>query len=188
MSRAYTIKVSDSVSKDIHVEDGIRTKLEILGVLPSGRLTEILKAELEAAGYEPTDKEGVYSRTEDGVLIEIDVESAEVTVVLTDDAKVQESLERTIDTWEEAIEEHREEAKEKMARDLQSKVDSAERKLQEEVTAKLEGVLGDLKPELDRIANRVTSRGLKEKAASMGEIQEITEDEETGSMTIRVKL
>ena len=52
----------------------------------------------------------------------------------------------------------------------------------------LEGKLGDLRKELDQISNRVTAEALKQKAASMGEVQEVSEDPESGSLTIRVKI
>lgn len=52
----------------------------------------------------------------------------------------------------------------------------------------LEGKLRDLRAELDSIANRVTAEALKVRASQLGEIREITEDPETGSLTIKVRV
>ena len=42
--------------------------------------------------------------------------------------------------------------------------------------------------ELDRVVHRVTANALEEKARALGEITELSEDPETGELTIRVKL
>ena len=52
---------------------------------------------------------------------------------------------------------------------------------------KLEGQLQDLRQELDEAVNRVTAEALKRKAAQMGQIKEMTEDE-TGNLTIVVEV
>ena len=74
---------------------------------------------------------------------------------------------------------------------LASLEDEAKRQTEEarrEATLKLETKLKDLKQELDGVVNRVTAQALKEKAREMGEIQEIVENEDTGELTIKVKL
>ncbi|MCA9062129.1 MAG: hypothetical protein KDA96_03700, partial [Planctomycetaceae bacterium] len=61
---------------------------------------------------------------------------------------------------------------------------SREQKLTQQATEELENVLRDLQCELDGVVNRVTAQALKQKAATLGEIKQITEDTENGSMTI----
>ena len=56
------------------------------------------------------------------------------------------------------------------------------------MTDRLEKQLGDLRQELDQAVNRVTAESLKEKARRMGQIKEMTEDPQTGSLTIVVEV
>jgi hypothetical protein len=61
-------------------------------------------------------------------------------------------------------------------------------KLQAQATAELERHLDELQPEIGRIVNKVTREALKAKAARLGSVKEIAEDEETGAMTIKVEV
>ena len=47
MSRAYRVSVSESLSKEVRVEDGLCSRLELLPILPKERLGELLAKELE---------------------------------------------------------------------------------------------------------------------------------------------
>ena len=60
--------------------------------------------------------------------------------------------------------------------------------MQAEVTDKLEARLGDLRRELDQAVNRVTAEALKRRAAQLGTIKQLTEDPQSGSMTIVVEV
>jgi F0F1-type ATP synthase membrane subunit b/b' len=68
--------------------------------------------------------------------------------------------------------------------DLQRKADEKTQRLQNEVTNRLERTLNDIRRELDQVVNRVTAEALKQKAASLGKIKEMTEDQHTGNLTI----
>ena len=57
-----------------------------------------------------------------------------------------------------------------------------------QVTDRLERKLGDVREELDQVVNRVTATALKHKAAQLGQIKEITEDAQSGSLTIVVEV
>ena len=61
---------------------------------------------------------------------------------------------------------------------------AAMRRVQKKATDILEGALVDLRGELDRVVNRVTAEALKRKASRLGQIKEMTEDPEAGSLTI----
>jgi len=78
--------------------------------------------------------------------------------------------------------------RQELQRDLEKKVGDKTSGLQSKVTDRLEGQLGDLRQDLDKVVNRVTAEALKRKAASLGQIKEITEDPQSGSMTIVVEV
>jgi hypothetical protein len=52
----------------------------------------------------------------------------------------------------------------------------------------LEGHLSDLQKELNEAVNRVTAEALKQKAAQIGQIKEVTEDPQSGSLTIKLEV
>lgn len=187
MSRAYRIRLSESLRRHIEVDDGICSNLELLDVLPREQMAELLKRELEAAGFE--EREGQWVRVDsEGVEVRVDPGEGTVTVAAASEKQVEVSKTREIRTYAENDVATRERARESIQAELESEVDEQRKALQAKVTARLEGKLGDLRQELDKIGNRVTAQALKQKAASLGEVQEISEDPETGSLTIRVKI
>jgi hypothetical protein len=188
MSRAYRIRISESLTRHVKVDDGIQSKLEILEILPPEQTAALLERELEAAGFEQRD-DGHWVRVdEDGVEVRVDAQNGTVTVSARADAELELERERVITAWAENDQTSRERGRQQLQRELEGEVEQHEKDLQARVTEVLEGKLGDLRKELDQISNRVTAEALKQKAASMGEVQEISEDPESGSLTIRVKL
>lgn len=188
MSRAYRIKISENLRRHIVVGDGIQSKLEILDVLPPEQTAALLERELEAAGFEKRENGQWVRVDEDGVEVRVDPKASTVTVSASADADVEIAREREVNTWAENDAATRERGRKALRDELEGELDEREKDLQAKVTAELEGKLGDLRRELDQISNRVTVEALKQKAASMGEVQEVCEDAETGSLTIRVKL
>jgi hypothetical protein len=186
MSRAYRIKVKESARHVIRAGDHVSTTLEILDILPAERTAELLAVELERRGF--TRRGNVLSRVEaDGVVVEIDATTAAVTVKVEEVQKV--TLEGERQGWTAAAagkvhETDRESLRQEVLKDLQRQAEQKSIELQKQMTDRLEGKLGDLRKELDQAANRVAAEALKEKAASMGQIKEMTEDAETGSLTI----
>ncbi|NVB40366.1 hypothetical protein G6O69_21180 [Pseudenhygromyxa sp. WMMC2535] len=188
MSRAYRIRISESLRRHVTVDDGIQSTLEILDILPREQTAALLAAELAAAGFEERE-DGQWVRSdEDGVEVRIDPVEGTVTVGAGTSEALELERERVVSAWAENDASTRERGKEALRAELEAEVDERTKALQAEVTRKLEGKLGDLRQELDRISNKVTAEALKRKAASMGEVQEISEDPESGSLTIRVKI
>jgi hypothetical protein len=71
--------------------------------------------------------------------------------------------------------------------ELEKRVATQTEALRREVTGKLERKLGDLRTELDQAIGRTTVAALTERAAQLGEIQELVADD-AGNVTIKVKL
>ena len=186
MSRAYRIRVSESLSRHIKVEDGLCTSLELLDILPAEQMAEILAQQLEGIGFERDGN--TMKRVDDGVEVEVDLEEGTVTVRVEGEEQLDLKTERSETTWEERASNVESNLRNKARKALEAEADTREKKLQEQVTKRLEKKLRDLRQQLDGAVNRTTGEALKVKARQMGEIQEIHEDEETGSMTIRVKV
>ncbi len=185
MSRAYRISVRECLNRTIRAKDHVSTQLELLEVLSPEEMAELLAAELEARGFERDGKNLV--REQDGVVVTVDVETGTVTV--TTEACKGVELETKRDGWAADQEGSRAKAekerlKKEAQKDLESKADSERAKLQSKVTDKLEAQLGDIKKELNQAVNRVTAEALKRKAAQLGQIKELTEDPQSGNMTI----
>lgn len=186
MSRAYKVRVAESLSRHVKVGDGVQTKLEILDVLAPEAMRELLRQELAEAGFEECG--GEMCRTdEDGVETRIDLDKRTVTVSATVEKELELKVELDVramddDAGVEAA------SRQRVTQDLEREMDDCEGKLRQDVTDAIAAKLGDINKELVRVTNRVTSAALKKKAASMGEIREMSENPETGELIIRIKL
>jgi hypothetical protein len=189
MSRSYRVSVRECVNKVIKAEDRVSTELEILEILPPEQMAGLLADELEKGGYR---REGnLLVKEEDGVVVSIDTEKGTVTISAeaSETAKVEgERQGRAYDDIGPHASQVREGLRQEVKRDLEKKVEEKAGALQSKVTDKLEAQLGDLRQELDKVVNKVTAEALKRKAASLGQIKEMTEDPQSGSLTIVVEV
>jgi len=180
MSRAYRIKVRESVKKVLRAKDNISTRLEVLEILPPEQMAELLTQELLGRGFQREGNDLV--RRQKGVTVTVEPESGTVTV----QAEASENMEA--ETTREAtvgnIKQGKEALKQQLRASLEAQAKQKEGALQREVTDRLEAQLSDLRAELDQVVNRVTAEALKRKAAQMGQIKAISEDPQAGSMTI----
>jgi hypothetical protein len=191
MSRAYRIKVKEALKREVMAEDSICTQVELLQILPPESMGELLARELEARGFEPQE-DGTLTRTEKtGVTIVIEPCTGEVTIRAESSQTV--ALEGTregfgYDDIGRSSEQIKGRLSKELIDDLEKRVENEAKKVQNAATAKLEKALADLQSELAEVVNRVTSEALKQKAAQMGTIKEISEDAEAGSLTITLEV
>ncbi len=185
MSRAYRIKISESLQRVIRAGDHVSTQLELLEILPKEAMAALLEQELAAAGFQRVGE--LLVREENGVMVEVDPCSGTITARSEADQKLQLEKEGEAnvydfgsDTSRQIQEARRAQLREEMEKEAQTE----ERQLQKEVTDRLEAELIDLRGELDQAVNRVTAEALKQKAAQIGQIKQMTEDRESGSLTI----
>jgi len=189
MSRSYRISVRECINRVIKAEDKVSTQLEILEVLPPAQMAGLLGDELENKGFRREGDELV--KEDDGVVISVNAKTGEVTVssAASETTKVEGELSgRAYDDVGPHAGTVREGLKQELQKNLEKKVTDKQGALQTQITDKLEGKLGDIKTELDQAVNKVTAEALKRKAAQMGTIKEITEDPQSGSMTIVVEV
>ena len=187
MSRVYRISVSESVRRHVQVEDGFQTQIELLAILPPRDMAELLAAELAGIDF-IRDGDTMRRVDDDGVTIAIDLTTGTVTARLSTEADVDLSIERSATVAEEWQEQGRERLREQVAAELEAGVEARRREMTAELTRKLEQRLRDLGAELDRVGNRATAEALKARARQLGEIQEISENHETGELTIKVRV
>ena len=192
MSRAIQIRVSESVVRTVHVEDGVQSSLEMLPILGRERQAELLAAELEKQGFTRDGQDGkggkvVRRKDKDGIEITVDLETATVTVRLGADADLAETVERRANVGIERRDEAETSLRDDVMRDLDERLAQRTEALRREVTQRLERKLGDLRKELDEAVGRATVAALTEKAASLGHIESVVADD-AGNVAIKVKL
>ncbi|MCA9587934.1 MAG: hypothetical protein KC657_21570 [Myxococcales bacterium] len=187
MSRAYRVSIRGSVRRVVHVEDGVCGAIELLPIVSRERTSELLAAALEARGF--TVDAGRARRDEgEGVSIEVDLATGEVRITAEREQQIEVERERTGSVYEENDVKGRAKLQERLDRDLEREAREAAERSRETLTKALEKRLADVREELDRVSARVAAEALKEKARSLGEIEELREDAETGELTIKVRV
>src|SRR5262245_3074559 len=170
MSRAYRIRVRESLKRLLRAHDRVSTQLELLEILPPEQMTALLEQELLNRGFQ---KQGnVLARQQKGgVIVAVDPASGSVTVRAEASERVELEGQREGRAYDDAGP-HAREVKKRLQEELQKSLtrqaDEKTAKLQQQVTDKLEVQLGDLRQELDQVVNRVTADALKQKAAQLG--------------------
>lgn len=188
MSRIYRVELTASTRRHVHVEDGVRTQLQILDVLPREQIADLLRKALLDEGFE-ADPDGDLVRIEaDGIEVRIDCKAGQVDVRLASEVDIErsETREVALDTdWGEA---GKDRARDQIKAGLEAEIDTEAETLREQITKTLEGRLGDLRVELDKVTNRVLADALKVRARQLGEVIEVDDRIEEGAITIKVRV
>ncbi len=185
MSRAYRIKVRETLRRVIRAADHVSSQLELLEVLPKEQMSEILAEELQRRGFQVDGKTA--RREQEGVTVTVDLESGEVQVGAESSEQVNVSGQAEgygYDDGPDGKAVLRQQLRQQLAEDTQVKEDD----LQKEVTDRLEQQLADICLELDQAVNRTTAEALKRKAAQIGQIKQLSDDPESGALTIVVEV
>lgn len=189
MSRSYRVSVRECQDRTIRAEDHVRTQLEILEVLSPEQMAGLLADELERRGFQRGG--ATLTRKQNGVTIAVETTTGTVTVAAEASEETTIEAERTDRAYDDVgphAKTVRENLKKQVQKDIERKVEEKTAGLQSKVTDRLEGELNDVRQELDQAVNRVTAEALKRKAAQMGQIKEMTEDPQAGSLTIVVEV
>jgi hypothetical protein len=189
VSRSYRISVRECQNRTIRAEDHVGTQLEILEVLPPEQMAGLLANELAKRGFERDGS--TLTHKQNDVTITVDTTTGTVTVTAEASAETTVEVERADRAYDEGgahAKTVRENLKKQVEKDIERKVGEQTAGLQTKVTDRLERELSDVRQELDQVVNRVTAEALKRKAAQMGQIKEMTEDPQAGSLTIVVEV
>jgi hypothetical protein len=185
MSRAYRIRVHESLRRILRAADKVSTQLELLTILPAEQMAELLGAELGKQGFERDG--GHMRRKKDGSTVTVELSTGTVTVEAATTREVNVEAEQTgyaPDARGQGAKRVEEHLREQLKKSLKKRTDDRKQLLQTEVTDRLEAQLGDLRRELDQAANRATAAALKKKAAQLGTIKQVSEDAQSGNLTI----
>jgi hypothetical protein len=152
-------------------------------------MMEILASELTKLGFA---REGdVMTRENETIRVAIDLPTGTVTVSSSSDRDVQVEGQRSARLYDDSgptAKELKDRLKTEIHSELDERVQQRQADLQTELTDQLESQLADIRQELDQACNRATAEALKQKAAQLGQVKEITEDPHSGSLTIVVEL
>jgi hypothetical protein len=191
MSRAYKVRVKESLARDVCAEDSIEARLEILEILPPETMSEMLAQELEQRGFERQEDGTLTRKGAEGVSVTVDPCSGEVSIRAQTGDRIEVEGAREGYGYDD-IGPGRRSVEQRLGKelrgDLEKRIEQQAEDLQRDATSKLERQLQELQPILDEAVNRVTAEALKQKAAQMGEVKEISEDSKSGALTIKVEV
>jgi hypothetical protein len=189
MSRAYRIRVKESLTRSLTTSDEITCELEMIEVLPADQMADLLKRELQQRGFE-NDGTNV-SRQDGDIKVTVNPATGEVSVKAEARDTFRQELEREGRGYDDVgpnSDALRKSLSKDIQQDLEKRAQQETSRLQGQATEALEKHLCGLQQELDQAVNRVTAEALKQKAATMGAIKEISEDQQSGSLTITLEV
>src|SRR5262249_54323309 len=149
------------LARVVTAQDRVSTQLEVLEILPPEQMAELLAQELENRGFERRGT--VLVREQDGVTLTVEPMTGTVTVQIEGAQQVHLESEREGRSYEESgavAAKIRQSLQEAARKDLEQQADQETAKLQTKLTDQLEGMLGDLRKELDQAVNHVTAEAL----------------------------
>lgn len=190
MSRAYRITLKESDTRQLKADDEICTQLEILEILPPEDMATLLRNELAKRGFEEQD-DGTLTRRDGEVTVTVDPCTGTVTVKADAEQTVKQEAKREATGFNDVgpnEDSLRDRVKEQLKQDLEKKFEQEQQKLQSKATEQLEKHLQEIQPEISQVVNQVTRDALKQKAQQMGTVKEISEDAESGSLTIKLEV
>jgi hypothetical protein len=171
-SRPWKLTSPPPVGRVVAAEDHVNVKIDLPPLLPPERTGQLLSGVLRRRGFGDGD-DGRLVRERGGVTVTVD--PADGSVEVRAEAEQQLPPDKPNPCTCRALERVRE-------------AEATANDLQRQVTHRLAGALARLGCELEGVTAEVTRQALKEKAAQMGEVKEVTEDPKTGNMTIVVEV
>ena len=181
--RPWKLTAQPPVKGAVVADDCVETKIDLPPLLPPGEAAGLLRQELARRHFEEGEG-GSMSRERDGVKVTVDPPSGAVRVSV----EASEEVELPPENPSPCSCRMRDRLREGLSASQRGALGSARERLQRAVTSRLEGSLARLGCELEGIAHRVTAEALKAKAGRLGEVKQITEGPQAGSLTIVVEV
>lgn len=187
MSRAYRIRIADSVRRHVTIEDGVCTTLDVLPLLAEEAMAELLRDELARRGFSEREG-GLFEKDDAGVTLRVDAATRQVSVIAKRDATFEAEHDAEVRS---VIANEAERARvegERVREALERTIEGGVARTRRELSTVAADALESMREELDAISTSVTRQALEKKASQLGEIRSIEEDASTGSVTIRVRV
>lgn len=185
MSYPYRVSVSRTVKETVTEKDQSRNKVDLTPILETGRMRDLLVEALERRGFEKRS-DGTLVRTRDGVTETFDPKSMEVTASAeaSGDIKKEKTVEARGDSWRrEEAERSRAHVEAEVGRRLERELAVTEAERQEkqrelaaEAAKRLQESEKRRMQDLNEATLDVYAEALKEKARTLGEVKEVTEN------------
>lgn len=186
MSRAYRIRVAESLRRTRTVEDHVESRLGVLAILPPDRMGELVGAALAERGFTVAGGKAVLR---DGAIeIEVDLATMNVVARVQGESSVDLHTEAEGSSYRENDAEATRQVREQARARLEGMAAAKDEEVRKVLSAELEGALVKVQPVLDAAVDAALRAALRERAAQMGEVQEVHENAATGEMTIRIKV
>lgn len=190
MSRAFRLTVRENLRQVLRAGDEVRSHLEMLPILPPAQMGDLLGAALAERGFVVAGRRA--SRDQDGVLLEVDLDSLQVIARSHAEKEIALSAEGTALVFDDLGPLHQQQEAAKLRNELRKKLagqaDAETAALKTKAVDQLEAALANARRELDSAIHQATAGALKIKAGELGRIKEMTEDPQSGSLTIVVEV
>ena len=178
MSQVYHIALRESVVRVVRSCDSVSYPISLTQLLPEEDMKALLRATLEADGWEPLkDKPNVLIQIHGEEQWTLDLDTMELTATLESESEVSANVNVTGSAESErtAQEVAKRRLREKAEAVGQSIEESGRRELQERVTAELAKGEEDRMRAMNEVLQRVYAEALKRKAGQLGEVLEVQE-------------
>lgn len=187
MSQTYTVEMAQ-VEIVAAGCDSITTRLSSLSILPEAELADCLAKVLADSGYSSAEPgEGKLSRQVAGARVEIDPRTKEVRVSVAREA-VQDELVKVRVERTGSQSELAKAKRESLTRAIEGKKRDLEEDLAREATTELGKALPGARAEIESINHRWLAEAIKRKAAQLGEVRRVDENEAERTLTISIKI
>jgi hypothetical protein len=176
MSQTYSIKLKDSVSVCIHVDDMVQQDIHLTSILPEGEMKELFRDKLKEAGWEEQEDNKLSKQGSQGETMIIDLENLELVAVMEESEEITEDVE--IHGRGISKKNARNNAKRRMEqakKQAEQSLDNQERTRQNNLTRKLEEGQEERMREVNEVLQGTYAEATKTKAARMGEVMEVSE-------------
>lgn len=178
MSQSYRVELKSSVSRSVQADDRVSRRIELTEILPAAEMKDLLRAELEAAGFAQDEASpGKLSALgEAGEEIVVDLDAMELTASLAEEREVSTEVSARGSAWNRRA--ARKQAAEELARreaQAHGDLEARGKTLQGEVSRKLEESEPGRMRRMNEILQRVYAESLKRKARRLGDVLEVRE-------------
>jgi DNA anti-recombination protein RmuC len=192
MSQTYRVRVKQAISETVEVDERWRSKVETLPILEKTQMADLVAAALKDLGWVQEDSmltksDGIWESTFNPDAMQIEtVASHNETVEASFDGYVNQY--NYLDDEEQAQVNASQNKKEDLQEEINRQKNKIRYELQQQIDSELNEYFNEIEKDLDKAVESAHKQALKNKAKSLGDVYAVEENEQTGELTIRVKV